>query len=111
MGLGFSMLFPHWRVPIAPATTQLERQHAVNWLTLLVPRLSLTLILALMVYGAFRAIGSILVRLHGVALAAQPTWRFITSNQSARFAASLEHSPVSNSVATSTSPTPVGARP
>jgi ABC-type Na+ efflux pump permease subunit len=61
------------------SSTQLERQHAVSWLTIFVPRLSLTLILALMVYGAFRAVGSVLVRLHGVALAAQPTWRFITS--------------------------------
>jgi hypothetical protein len=65
------------------ATTQLESRHAINWLTIFVPRLSLTLILALMVYGAFRAVGSVLVRLHRIALAAQPTWRFITSKPSA----------------------------
>jgi hypothetical protein len=56
-----------------------ERQHAINWLTIFVPRLSLGLILAFMVYGLFWAAGSILLRLHRVALSAQPTWRFITS--------------------------------
>jgi hypothetical protein len=94
------------------ATTELERQHTVNWLTIFVPRLSLALILAFVVYGLFRAAGSFLVRLHGVALSAQPTWRFITSNSSARFAASLPASPVSDSAAASVaSPTTVGARP
>jgi len=61
------------------AATELERQHAINWLTIFVPRLSLGLILAFMVYGLFWAAGSILLRLHRVALSAQPTWRFITS--------------------------------
>jgi hypothetical protein len=91
------------------ATSQLERQHAVNWLTIFVPRLSLALILAFVVYGLFRASGSFLVRLHGVALAAQPTWRFMTSNSSAQSAASLAYAPVSKyAVAASTSPTTVG---
>jgi Na+/citrate or Na+/malate symporter len=71
------------------AITQLERQHAVNWLTIVVPRLSLALILAFVVYSLFRAVGSMLVRLHGVALAVQPTWQFIFSNPSARQAGSL----------------------
>jgi hypothetical protein len=66
------------------AATELERQNAVNWLTIFLPRLSLALLLAFVVYGLFRAAGSVLVRLHGVALAAQPTWRFITSNPSVR---------------------------
>jgi hypothetical protein len=66
------------------AATELERQHAINWLTIFVPRLSLGLILAFMVYGLFWAAGSVLVRLHRVALSAQPTWRFITSSPSAR---------------------------
>ena len=66
------------------AATELERQHAINWLTIFVPRLSLGLILAFMVYGLFRAAGSVLVRLHRVAISAQPTWRFIKSNPSAR---------------------------
>jgi hypothetical protein len=90
------------------ATAELERQHTVNWLTIFVPRLSLALILAFVVYRLFRAAGSFLVRLHGVALAAQPTWQFITSNSSARLAASAA-SPVSDSVAASTSrPLPSG---
>jgi hypothetical protein len=84
------------------ATTELERQHTVNWLTIFVPRLSLALILAFVVYRLFRAAGSFLVRLHGVALSAQPTWQFITSNSSARLAASAA-SPVSDSVSASTS--------
>jgi hypothetical protein len=63
------------------ATTALERQHAFDGLTIFVPRLSLALILAFTVYGLFRAAGSVLERLHGVALA-QPTWQFIISNPS-----------------------------
>jgi len=66
------------------AAAELEQQHAINWLTIFVPRLSLALILAFIVYGLFRAAGSVLLRLHRVALSAQPTWRFITSNPSAR---------------------------
>ena len=66
------------------ATRELERQHAINWLTIFVPRLSLALVLAFVVYGLFWAAGSVLLRLHRVALSAQPTWRFITSNPSAR---------------------------
>jgi hypothetical protein len=81
------------------ATTQLERHTPINWLSIFVPRLGLALILAFIVYGLFRAAGSLIKRLHGVALAAQPTWRFITLNQPARFAASLEHSTVSESSA------------
>lgn len=69
-------------------------QNAVNWLTIIVPRLSLTLILALMVFGLFRAVGSLLTRLHGVALAAQPTWQFISSNPPTRFAGSFAASPI-----------------
>jgi hypothetical protein len=61
------------------ATTHLELQHAINWIGIFVPRLSLALILAFIVYGLFRVADSFLVRLHGVALAAQPTWHFITS--------------------------------
>ena len=61
------------------ATTHFEQQHAVNWLEIFVPRLSLALILTFIVYGLFRAGDSFLVRLHGVALASQPTWRFIAS--------------------------------
>jgi hypothetical protein len=94
------------------ATAELERQHTVNWLTIFVPRLSLALILAFAVCGLFRAAGSFLVRLHGVALSAQPTWRFITSNSSERFAASLSASAVSDSAAASAaSPITVGAGP
>ena len=40
------------------AATELERQHAINWLTIFVPRLSLGLILAFMVYGLFWVAGS-----------------------------------------------------
>jgi hypothetical protein len=65
------------------ATTSLERHTAVNWLTIFVPRLGLAFVLALLVYGLFRAAGSLVERLHGVAVAAQPTWRFITSKPSA----------------------------
>lgn len=61
------------------AATRLEQQHAINWLGIFSPRLSLALILAFIVYGLFRVADSFLVRLHGVALAAQPTWHFITS--------------------------------
>jgi hypothetical protein len=60
------------------ATTHLEQQHAINWLAIFSSRLSLALILAFIVYGLFRVADSFL-RLHGVALAAQTTWRFITS--------------------------------
>jgi hypothetical protein len=60
------------------ATTHLGQQHAIDWLGIFVPRLSFALILAFIVYGLFQAAHSFLVRLHGVALAAQPT-RFITS--------------------------------
>jgi hypothetical protein len=66
------------------AATELEQQHAFNWPTIFVRRVSLALILAFVVYGLFRAAGSVLLRLHRVALSAQPTWRFITSNPSAR---------------------------
>jgi hypothetical protein len=62
------------------AADYLEQQHAINWLAIFVPRLCLALILAFVVYALFRAAGSVLVRLHRVALAAQPTWQFITSN-------------------------------
>jgi hypothetical protein len=65
------------------ATNQLERQHAINWMTIFVPRLGFAFVLALLVYGLFRAAGSLVERLHGVAVAAQPTWRFITSKPSA----------------------------
>jgi hypothetical protein len=61
------------------ATTHLEQRHAINWLGIFSSRLSLALILAFIAYGLFRVADSFLVRLHGVALAAQPTWRFITS--------------------------------
>jgi len=61
------------------ATTHLEQQRAINWLEIFVPRLILAFILAFVVYGLFRAADSFLVRLHGIARAAQPTWRFITS--------------------------------
>jgi hypothetical protein len=76
------------------ATAALERQHTVNRLTIFVPRLSLAFVLGLMVYGLFRAVGSLLKRLHGVALAAQPTWQFITSKPSAPLAGSLTASPI-----------------
>jgi hypothetical protein len=66
------------------ATIELQRQHTINWLTIFVPRLGLALVLALLVYGLFRAAGSLVERLHGVAVAAQPTWKFLTSNTSAR---------------------------
>jgi len=66
-------------------STQASKQHhTIDLVTIFMPRLVLGLILAFVVYGFFRAIGSILMRLHGVALAAQPTWQFITSKQSAR---------------------------
>jgi len=66
-------------------STQASKQHhPIDLVTIFMPRLVLGLILAFVVYGFFRAIGSILMRLHGVALAAQPTWQFITSKQSAR---------------------------
>ena len=61
------------------ATAHLDQKHAIDWLGIFAPRLSLALILAFIVYGLVRAADSFLVRLHGVALAAQPTWRFITS--------------------------------
>jgi len=87
IGLGF-----YARIPVLAcvydayevAATELEQRHAINWLTIFVPRLSLGLILAFMVYGLFRAAGSVLVRLHRVAISAQPTWRFIKSNPSVR---------------------------
>ena len=56
---------------------ELERQHAVNYFTIFIPRLALALIIGALVYGLFRAIGSFLVRLHRTALAAQPMWQFI----------------------------------
>ena len=65
------------------AATELEERHAINWLTIFVPRLGLALILAFVVYALFRAAGSVIVRLHCVALAAQPTLQFI-KNRSAR---------------------------
>jgi hypothetical protein len=61
------------------ATTHLEQQHAIDWPGIFAPRLSLALILAFIVYALFQAAHSFLVQLNGVALAAQPTWRFITS--------------------------------
>jgi hypothetical protein len=41
------------------ATNQLERQHAINWMTIFVPRLGFAFVLALLVYGLFRAAGSL----------------------------------------------------
>ena len=61
------------------ATPLLDQKHAIDWLGIFAPRLSLALILALIVYGLVWAADSFLARLHGIALAAQPTWRFITS--------------------------------
>ena len=56
---------------------ELERHHAVNYFTIFIPRLALALIIGVLVYGLFRAVGSFLVRLHGTALAPQPMWQFI----------------------------------
>jgi hypothetical protein len=58
---------------------ELERQRAVNYLTIFLPRLALALIIGFMIYGLFRKVGSVLNRLHGTALAAQPIWHSITS--------------------------------
>jgi hypothetical protein len=63
-------------------TAELERQQAVSYFTIFAPRLGLALILAFLVYCLFRAVGSLLVRLHGTALAAQPTWKFLTARSS-----------------------------
>jgi hypothetical protein len=57
---------------------------ALDWLAIFVPRLGLALILALIVYGLFVAARAGLARLNGVALAAQPTWHFMTSAAAAR---------------------------
>jgi len=55
-------------------STQASKQHhPIDLVTIFMPRLVLGLIVAFVVYGFFRAVGSILMRLHGVALAAQPT--------------------------------------
>jgi hypothetical protein len=52
---------------------------AFDWLAVFAPRLGLALVLALVVYGLFVAARSALARLNGVALAAQPTWHFMTA--------------------------------
>ena len=65
------------------ATHQLEQQRAINWLSILVPRMGLALILAIVVYGLFHLAGSILVKLHRISLSAQPTWQFITAKPGA----------------------------
>jgi hypothetical protein len=53
-----------------------EQQRAIDWLTYSmeeVAPLSIPLILALVVYGLFRAAGSVLERINGVSLAAHTT--------------------------------------
>ncbi|MGE5261253.1 MAG: hypothetical protein ACM3MH_10310 [Actinomycetota bacterium] len=52
---------------------------ALDGLAIFAPRIGFALILALVVYGLFIAARSALARLNGVALAAQPTWHFMTS--------------------------------
>ena len=52
---------------------------ALDWLAIFAPRLGFALILAFVVYGLFIAARATLARLNGVALAAQPTWHFMTS--------------------------------
>lgn len=52
---------------------------ALDWFAVFAPRLGLALILALIVYVLFLAARSVLARLNGVALAAQPTWHFMTA--------------------------------
>jgi hypothetical protein len=68
------------------ATAHLDQKHAIDWLGIFAPRLSLAIILAFIVYSLVRAADAFLARLHGIALAAQPTWRFITSSRHERTA-------------------------
>jgi hypothetical protein len=60
------------------AIAKLDQHEIIDWLTIFVPRLSLALILAFVVYALFHAVGSLLERLHRAALSAQPTWQFLT---------------------------------
>ena len=59
------------------------QQPAINWITILMPRLGLALVLAIVVYGLFHVAGSVLVKLHRLSLSAQPTWQFITAKPGA----------------------------
>jgi hypothetical protein len=56
----------------------------LDWLAIFAPRLGLALLLALVVYGLFVAARSALARLNGIALAALPSWHFMTSTAAAR---------------------------
>ena len=60
-----------------------EQQPAINWITILMPRLGLALVLAIVVYGLFHVSGSALVKLHRLSLSAQPAWQFITAKPGA----------------------------
>ena len=59
------------------------QQPAINWITILMPRLGLALVLAIVVYGLFHVAGSVLVKLHRLSISAQPTWQFITAKPGA----------------------------
>jgi hypothetical protein len=64
-------------------TAELERQRDVDYPSIFIPRLGFALIVAFVVYCIVRAVGSVVLRLHGIALAAQPARPFITPKSSA----------------------------
>jgi len=64
-------------------TAEFERQRDVDYLSIFIPRLGFALIVAFVVYCIVRAVGSVVLRLHGIALAAQPARPFITPKSSA----------------------------
>jgi len=61
------------------AWTHHANRSALDWLAIFAPRLGFAFILGLIVYGLFLAARAGLARLNGVALAAQPTWHFMTA--------------------------------
>jgi hypothetical protein len=65
------------------AIHRLAQQRTVNWLSILVPRIGLALILAIVVYGLLHVVRSILMTLHRISLSAQPTWQFLTAKPTA----------------------------
>ena len=62
---------------------EFERQRDVDYLSIFIPRPGFALIVAFVVYCIVRAVGSVVLRLHGIALAAQSARQFITPKSSA----------------------------
>src|SRR4029079_19165496 len=65
-------------------TAGFERQREVDYLSIFIPRRGFALIVAFVVYCIVRAVGSVVLRLHGIAPAgSKRTRQFITSKSSA----------------------------